>query len=82
MAKIQGTALVHLTNAVSFLDTEVAREAYRKGEFPLSDKVTDLNLRYRWDLFWGVRGSTFLEGIEGLNDSHIDTALRSIVAPL
>ena len=64
-----------------------ARENYRNGNFPRSDKVKDLNKRFRWDLFYSAirkcpSSMTTSSLYTYLNDNHIDTALRSIVEPL
>lgn len=74
-----------LRAAISPLDTDQARTAYRHGDFPRAAAVKDLDKRYRWDLFWAVGGTrVWADGDipDGLLDFHIDTALRSIVAPL
>lgn len=68
-----------LRAAIQPLDTEVRRELYRAH--PLSD------MRYRWDLFW-VASRNFPERFVNetlyayLDDTHIDTALRTIVPAL
>jgi len=58
-------------------------QEYENGKFPREDKVKDLNLRFRWDLFYFVRPKIESSGkklnlYDYLNDSHIDTALRKI----
>ena len=54
-------------------------EEYEKGEFPRADKVKDLNVRFRWDLFHFIRRSgKKLNLYDYLTNSHIDTALRKI----
>lgn len=66
-------------------DTETRRAAYREGRYPRADRTRDLNLRYRWDLLWAVHGMLpdALRGeLNELRDTHIDTALRRIVAQL
>lgn len=70
--------------AIAPLDTEAVRDAYRAGRFPRADRVKDLDKRYRWDLFyaadlWDLTSALYGDGV---NDTHLDTALRSIVAPL
>lgn len=70
--------------AIAPLDTEERRDRYRRGDYPRADKTRDLDKRYRWDLFWEV-ATEFKwcdDGTEGYRDSHIDTALRSVVPPL
>lgn len=81
--KIHPDALAAIREGVAPLDTEYHRERYRAGDFPRADRVQDVNKRYRWDLF--AAGAAGLIGMlydAGLNDSHIDTALRAIVPPL
>jgi len=74
--------------AMTALDTEATRTAYLNGDFPRSDRTKDLDMRYRWDLFWAAVNATKEAEIIGkvrseeLDDTHIDTMLRSIVAPL
>ena len=65
-------------------DTAGRRAAYRMGDFARSDLVKDLDRRYRWDLFYGTGANRVLwdDDTDGLHDTHIDTALRAIVAPL
>jgi hypothetical protein len=69
------------------LDTEETRQRYREGSFPRADGVKNLDMRYRWDLWHAARGVEVIKVEngwypEGINDTHIDTALRRIVAPL
>jgi hypothetical protein len=74
--------------AMTALDTEATRTAYLNGDFPRSESVKDLDKRYRWDLFWAAINTTKTAEIIGkvrseeLDDTHIDTMLRSIVTPL
>lgn len=66
-------------------DTDARRAAYREGRFPRADRTRDLDLRYRWDLLWAVHGAlpdALRRDLDDLSDSHIDTALRRIVAQL
>lgn len=61
------------------------RDAYRAGNFPRAEVCKDLNMRFRWDLFWAVPTevrSKFFELAGDVKDTHIDTVLRSIVEPL
>ena len=58
-------------------------QEYETGKFPRADKVKDLNVRFRWDLFhfiWSKmeRSGKKLNLYDYLNDTHIDTALRRI----
>lgn len=83
--KMSAPTLARLETAIVALDTAERRAQYRAGEFLNAAKVTDLNKRYRWDLLYAARLTTFvcdLYDVEGLNDANIDTALRAIVPPL
>lgn len=80
-----------MSNAIATLDTPEVRDAYRTGNYPRAEHTKDVNRRYRWDLLWAACGreilppqfmSDVLYGECGASDSHIDTALRSIVLPL
>lgn len=72
-----------LRGRIAPLDCEANRSAYRTGNFPNAHRVTDLDKRYRWDLFWAVHGTTWIAGLTyDVNDAHIDTALARIVPSL
>jgi hypothetical protein len=76
-----------LEAAIAPLNTEHNRQMYREGKFPRAELVKDLDKRYRWDLFWASQRNDrvyYYVDVDGrsLNDTHIDTALRRIVAPL
>ncbi len=73
-----------LAAAITPLNTESNRQMYRDGQFHNADRVKDLDQRFRWDLLHASGGWELVAPLydAGLNDSHIDTALRSIVAPL
>lgn len=73
-----------LSDAIAPLDTHERRQQYIAGEFPRAEFVKDLDKRYRWDL---LHAAVSPSGVcwfydKGLNDTHIDTALRSIVPAL
>jgi hypothetical protein len=78
--KIDSLTLYELRRLLDPLDTDRRRNVYRNGDFYRADKVKDLNKRYRWDLFLAANGYSVLP--EGVNDSHIDTALRRLVPTL
>lgn len=82
--KIKAEHFDKIKGMIAPLDTEEMRQNYRDGNFPRSDKVKDLNKRYRWDLFWAAGCTTVLNDMygDGLKDAHIDTALRKIVKEL
>lgn len=72
-----------LRAAIERHDTDTRRAAYREGRYPGADRTRDLNMRYRWDLLWAVHGQmpdTLRGELNELHDTHIDTALRRIVA--
>jgi len=61
-----------------------AIEAYHNWTIPNADKVKDMDTRLRWDLFYSIQCQKLLtedtlKELKGLNDSHIDTALKRIV---
>lgn len=84
--KMQPEHLEVLRKAIQPLDTDLRRNQYRRGDFPHSARVRDLSKRYRWDLLHASRlklgdgkGMSGLPVYGYLDDTHIDTALRSIV---
>lgn len=77
-AKIAGAQLDAMRAGVAPLDTPDNRAAYREGRFARADRTRDVDMRYRWDLYWASR--VRLDG--DLTSAHIDTALRTIVPPL
>lgn len=78
--KMTAVHLTELAEKITPLDTDERREQYRQGLFPRADRVKDLDQRYRWDLLWDA--CAFGSDWSDYKDSHIDTALRSIVRPL
>lgn len=73
--------LEKLSAAITPLDTDERRAAYRAGRFPRADRVNNLDKRYRWDLFWASDAISELSDGR-YADAHIDTALRRIVPAL
>lgn len=71
-----------VTAAVTPLDTPATRERYATGNYPRADRTHNVDKRYRWDLYWSAYDTTGPFYTVGLNDSHIDTVLRSIVPPI
>jgi len=74
---------------VAPLDTPERRERYRRGDFPRSDAVKDLDKRYRWDLWYaaGVNSVAYYaylceQELAFTSDSQLDSALRAVVPPL
>ena len=43
---------VAVQNAMLLLDTPERRVMYKSGKFPNSHRVVDLNMFYRWDLWF------------------------------
>jgi hypothetical protein len=82
--RVSSDHLARLRAAITPLDTAELRAIYATGEFPRAALVKDLDKRYRWDLYWrAVRaGNSLPDSTDGYNDSHIDTALRTLVAPI
>ena len=72
-----------LAEAIALFDKPEHRERYAKGDFVRADKVQDVDMRYRWDLYWAAGGYRILGwDPAGYTTDHIDTALRSIVPAL
>jgi|JI10StandDraft_1071094.scaffolds.fasta_scaffold42059_10 hypothetical protein len=82
--KVTAEHLANLTEAIAPLDTPERRTAYRNGDFAKADAVTDLDKRYRWDLFWAAwdAAGQSPDFLAQYNDAHLDTALRHIVPVL
>ena len=83
--KITAPHLESLTKALTPLDTPEKRAQYASGEFPRADAVKDLDKRYRWDLLFAAGSFSrewTTEVYKYADDTHIDTALRSIIKPL
>lgn len=76
----------HFAEVLRPHDTDERRTRYINGDFPRSDRVQDLDKRYRWDLLWAAdpRGDDLVQKAykEFLNDNHIDTVLRAVVPAL
>jgi len=70
-----------LKNAITPLDTKENRQCYRDGNFARAENCKDKNMRYRWDLYWASKANSWVVKLD-LNDSHINTALKKIIAPL
>lgn len=87
MPKITGAHLERIAESVHPLDTDDMRAKYKARDIPRGHLVKDIDVRYRWDLFWAAGGSDILnrmvlDGVAGVKDAHVDTALRSIVPAL
>ena len=81
--KIPTDVVEIMRRAIEPLDTNEVRDAYRSGNYPRAEHTKDVDKRYRWDLLHASSIQAWdLYDIPGVNDSHIDSALRSIVRPL
>ena len=91
--KLDANTVQALRERIAPFDTEKNRQRYRVGDFPRADAVRDLDMRYRWDLFYAARGTDIVlasssiiasssDHRAGITDAHIDTALRRIVPPI
>jgi len=80
--KLDRDTLDRMRDAIAPLDTPQMRERYRAGDFPRANATRDLDMRYRWDLFWKAGGYRLLPSKNGLDSSHIDTGLRRVVPSL
>lgn len=82
--KMTEADFAELRDLMEPLDLEAYRHMYREGKFPRAESVKELDMRYRWDLFWAIPSGDDLRRrlFDYLWDSHIDTALRRIVPPL
>ena len=56
-------------------------ELYETGQFQNSDKVKDINRRFRWDMLQCSIGSSWVCNnlYNYMDDRHIDNALKKIV---
>lgn len=82
--KIKPEHLEQLRWVITPLDTPERRAQYKAGKFFGATRVIDLDMRHRWDLLYAANLSQWAIATlyKYLNDTHIDTALRSIVPPL
>ena len=74
--------LENLVSALVSLDTETFRDAYLTGYAKGELRCKDLNVRYRWDLYWIAVNDGFAFSEDTYNDAHIYTALRKAVPEL
>lgn len=62
------------------------RQDYRNGDFANSDKVKDLDKRFRFDVWWYIKKQNpalaNMVANEDLNDDHLYTALKKTIPPL
>lgn len=81
--KLSAARVDAMRAAITPIDTPERRAAYLSGRFPRADRVRNLDVRYRWDALHasGFRTAD-LYAEPGIDDSHIDSALRAIAPPL
>jgi hypothetical protein len=79
--KVTNEHLEAMRSSIVPLDTDERRQRYINKDFPRSDAVKDLDMRYRWDLFWESGAIASIQDM-GYANAHIDTALRNIVSSL
>lgn len=58
-------------------DTAERRARYKAGAYPRAHLTKDLNVRYRWDLYYYADAR--VSHSDDLKTAHIDTALKIIV---
>ena len=65
-------------------DTQRLREQYRRRDIPRAEAVTDIDRRYRSDLFIWSGAAALVRDLEQLGVEYpiIDSALATIIAPL
>ena len=80
--KMKETHYEQLKNEILCLGTN--RIATHRLALQRDSRVKDLEKRFRWDLLWATGQSKWITDVlySYLNDTHIDTALRSIVKEL
>ena len=79
--KVEEVTRQTMRELVAPYDIEARRQAYREGRFPRADRVTDLDTRYRWDLFYRA-GLAMLFDDRSINEDHIYTALKRVIPSL
>lgn len=84
--KVKPEDLDKIQAIIATLDTPEVRAQYIARDIPRAEHVKDLDKRYRWDLFTAANlsvGYVLTDAVYAYaNDTHLDTALRSIVPPL
>jgi hypothetical protein len=83
--KIPEPILRKLQEAIIPFDTIARREVYKAGDFLRADRVIDINVRYRWDLYYDAMkhaDQDLKDAMSQYLDAHIDTALRRLIEPL
>lgn len=80
--RVDKVTLDRMREAIAPLDTPQTRARYVAGDFPRADMVRDLDMRYRWDIYYSAGGYRLLPEDADLTDAHIYTALRRVVPSL
>ena len=72
----------HMKSAIASIDT--AKVASHKEALTHDARVKDLDKRFRWDLSYAAKLTPWVcdNLYSYLDDSHVDTALRSIIREL
>ena len=80
--KMQPAHYAHILNAIAAIPRDKA--AAHKEALKSDPRVKDLDMRYRWDLSYAAKLNGYIcdNCYSYLNDTHIDTALKSIVREL
>lgn len=82
--KINPEHLEQLRKAIAPFDTPARRAQYKAGKFKGATRTNNLDMRYRWDSIYAANLDSWLSHTlyKYLDDTHIDTALRSLVPSL
>ena len=80
--KVSPIDLDRLIFAIAPIDTAETRVTYRTLQKNPRAAVKDIDMRYRWDLYWAATALGFAFSKDTYLDAHIDTALRRAVPPL
>jgi len=80
--KINKEHYQHILTVMSHIDLPAARN--HKEALKNDERVKDIEKRFRWDLMYAANLSPWIcdNLYSYMDDSHIDTALRSIVREL
>lgn len=80
--KITPEDYVKLLQVIKLLPRDVVLK--HKEKLSLDPKVKDLEKRFRWDLLWSTKMSSWVTDVlyKYLDDSHLDSALKQVVKDL
>lgn len=82
---ISGKDIQTIREYVEKLDTPELRERYLAQDYARADRTKNVELRYRWDIWYAVPSWVrypLYDRYPTLTDAHIDTMLRRVVRPL